>query len=225
MSPRVAVIGLTAGILLAVGPAALWLLGRAGVGGAVAAPPSAASPAPAPVAPPIGARPPAGADGTGAVDAPTPPVRLRVVGVGVDAPVVDSGVDGRGRMAVPHDVGTVGWYRFGPNPGAPEGSVVLAGHVDDREQGRGAFHDLQDAEVGDPVEVVLADGRTLTYRVTGVERVAKDVLPVDRIFARDGPPRLALITCGGQFDRSAGAYADNVVVTAAGEPEGASVAR
>ena len=39
-------------------------------------------------------------------------------------------------MDLPEDVDRVGWYRFGPAPGA-DGSAVLAGHVDDAEQGLG----------------------------------------------------------------------------------------
>ena len=57
-------------------------------------------------------------------------------------PVTPVGVDDRGRMDVPFDIRTVGWYRFGPGPGATTGSAVLSGHVDDRDQGYGAFHRL-----------------------------------------------------------------------------------
>jgi hypothetical protein len=120
-------------------------------------------------------------------------------------------------MAVPHDIRTIGWYRFGVGPGATTGSAVLAGHVDDRLQGRGAFYRLRDLAVGSPVEVILADGTVVRYRVSAVEHVAKTALPAGEVFARDGPPRLALVTCGGAFDRAAGGYTDNVVVTAASE--------
>jgi LPXTG-site transpeptidase (sortase) family protein len=121
-------------------------------------------------------------------------------------------------MEVPEDVATVGWYRFGPGPGEGAGSAVLSGHVDDRVQGRGAFYRLSDLEPGDPVGVELADGTAVDYRVTLVERIAKEELPVDRLFARDGAPRLTLVTCGGDFDREARSYRENVVVTA--EPVG-----
>jgi hypothetical protein len=147
---------------------------------------------------------------------PAPPVRVRIGPA--DAPVVAVGVDERGAMAVPPAVHTVGWYRFGPRPGAPSGSSVLAGHVDDRVQGPGAFTALRTAEVGDVVEVDLADGATLRFRVRTVEEVGKGALPVDRLFARSGPARLALVTCGGGFDRGARSYRQNVVVTA--EPVG-----
>jgi LPXTG-site transpeptidase (sortase) family protein len=121
-------------------------------------------------------------------------------------------------MEVPLDVATVGWYRFGPGPGATAGSAVLSGHVDDRQQGIGAFHRLADLAVGEPVSVDLADGTMLGYRVRAVERVPKAELALDRVFARDGAPRLTLVTCGGAFDRAASGYTDNVVVTAEPEP-------
>ena len=40
------------------------------------------------------------------------------------------------------------------------------------------------------------------------------MLPLDRLFARDGPPRLTLITCGGPFLPEYLSYRDNVVVVA-----------
>jgi LPXTG-site transpeptidase (sortase) family protein len=119
---------------------------------------------------------------------------------------------------VPQDVNTVGWYRFGSGPGSAAGSSVLSGHVDDRVQGRGAFFELVDLAEGDPVEVTLDDGTVVGYRVVRVERVDKSALPVERVFARDGAPRLTLVTCGGEFDPAARSYRENVVVTA--EPVG-----
>ena len=206
MRQRIALVGLVAGIALAIGPAAAWLLGGSSD---VAAGP--AFPGPPPAVEAVVAVP----SGPVAASAPSaPPLRIRVPGAGVDAPVVATGVDDRGRMAVPEDVRTVGWYRFGSGPGAATGSAVLAGHVDDRVQGLGVFHRLDRVQVGGPVEVTLADGAVVTYRIDAVERVAKAALPADRLFARDGPPRLALITCGGDFDTAEGAYTDNVVVTA-----------
>ncbi len=126
-------------------------------------------------------------------------------------------MDDRGEMAVPQDVRTVGWYRFGPGPGAA-GSSVLAGHVDDRIQGHGAFYRLAELAVADPVRVLLADGTELRFRVREVERIDKAQLPVEQLFARTGPPRLTLITCGGEFDRAAGRFRDNVVIRAEPDP-------
>ncbi len=131
-----------------------------------------------------------------------------------DAPVTPVGVDDRGRMEVPFDVDTVGWYRFGPGPGATEGSAVLSGHVDDRDQGYGAFHRLGDLAPGDPVAVDLVDGGVVSYRVETVTRVPKPDLPAGEVFDRGGAPRLTLVTCGGPFDYGANGYRENVVVVA-----------
>lgn len=139
---------------------------------------------------------------------------MRFPGLDVDAAVVPVGVDGGGAMEVPVDVATVGWYRFGPAPGAPAGSAVLSGHVDDRVQGPGAFYQLVDLRPGDPVEITGADGTALGFQVVSSRSVAKEELPVDELFARTGAPRLTLITCGGEFDPAARSYRENVVVVA-----------
>jgi sortase (surface protein transpeptidase) len=143
-----------------------------------------------------------------------PPARIRLPSLGVDTAVVAVGVDARGEMAVPEDVKETGWYRFGPAPGSATGSSVVSGHVDDKVQGRGAFYRLVDLAVGDPVVVTTVAGADLAFRVSAVRRIPKSTLPVDELFARDGPPHLTLVTCGGAFDRPLGSYRDNVVVTA-----------
>jgi len=122
-------------------------------------------------------------------------------------------VDDAGLMEVPEDVRTIGWYRHGAGPGE-DGSAVLSGHVDDRVQGRGAFYELATTSTGDTVEVDTGDGRTLAYRVDSVRNFGKEELPLEEVFQRSGPPRLVLITCGGEFDRATGHYVDNIVVTA-----------
>ena len=140
------------------------------------------------------------------------PVRLRAPSIGLDAGIVAVGVAPDGAMEIPTDVDEVGWYRFGPTPGDP-GTAVLAGHVDSRTQGRGAFFELQRLDVGDLV-VVGVDGSESTWEVVARRQYGKDVIPLDEVFTRGGPPRLALITCGGEFDGGAGRYLDNVVVYA-----------
>jgi sortase family protein len=200
-----ALAGLVAGLALVAGSASVWVA-DAGTPVPVAPTPAVAAAAP-PVTVPLAriAEEPA---------APAPPVHVRLPALGVDAPVTPVGVDDRGRMDVPFDIRTVGWYRFGPGPGATTGSAVLSGHVDDRDQGYGAFHRLGDLAPADPIAVDLADGGVVSYRVAAVTRVPKGDLPVDEVFARTGAPRLTLVTCGGPFDDDAHAYTENVVVVA-----------
>jgi hypothetical protein len=144
-----------------------------------------------------------------------PPRQVRIPAIGVTARVEPVGVVAAGGLfEVPRGVDRVGWYRFGPGLEARAGSVVIAGHVDGRGQGRGAFFRLRELERGDRLTVAGADGRARPFRVIAREDFAKEALPVDRLFARDGAPRLTLITCGGPFDRTTRTYRDNLVVTA-----------
>jgi hypothetical protein len=141
------------------------------------------------------------------------PVGLRLPAIEVDAAIEPVGVDeATGLTAVPEDIDRVGWYRFGPAPGE-QGSAVLLGHVDSHVQGIGAFFRLSSLEPGARVVVVFGDGTSRDFTVVGRRSYPKSALPA-AVFDRTGPPRLALITCGGAFDRATRHYADNVVVYA-----------
>lgn len=148
-----------------------------------------------------------------AVPAVPAPARLTVPALGVDAVVDAVGVEPDGQMTVPAEVDRVGWYRFGPPPGG-QGSAVIAGHVDSRTQGLGVMAPLREAALGQEVLVTDANGAETRWRVVSRELISKQALPLDRLFSRDGPPRLTLITCGGPFLPEFGSYRDNVVVVA-----------
>ena len=144
------------------------------------------------------------------------PVRLRLPGLGIDAPVAAVGYD-RGEMEIPARADTVGWYRYGPAPGS-SGSAVLAAHV--AWGGRpGAFADLRLVQMGTIVEVDFSDGATRRFRVEALASYDKQGLPVQEIFRREGEPVLTLITCGGAFNPSLRSFEDNVVAYAVPVPE------
>jgi hypothetical protein len=146
--------------------------------------------------------------------APLPePTRLAIDRLGVDAPVEAKGVAANGDMDVPDNVTDVAWYRFGPAPGEA-GSSVLAAHVDLAGQGPGVFFDLGRLEPGDLVAVEYADGSERQFRVAARAVYDKTEIPLDVIFAEDGPPTLTMITCGGGFNRQLRRYDSNVVVYA-----------
>ncbi|MCP3782752.1 class F sortase [Micromonospora sp. A3M-1-15] len=150
-----------------------------------------------------------------AAGATVPPVGLRIPPIGVTATVDPVGINRRtDEFEVPPSVDRVGWYRYGPGLEAGTGSVVIAGHVDSADQGRGAFFRLRELDRGDTLTVTGSDGRERPYRVVAREEYAKTRIPLDRYFARDGSPRLTLITCGGPFDAKTRHYRDNIVVTA-----------
>jgi hypothetical protein len=142
------------------------------------------------------------------------PTGLRVPKLKLVATVVPVGVDDKGDFAVPPSIDRVGWYRYGPDFAAESGSIVIAGHVDSATQGKGAFFALGSLVPGDPIVLTGEDGAKREFEVVARERFTKTKIPLDRYFARDGKPRLTLITCGGPFDATTRHYRDNVVVTA-----------
>lgn len=176
------------------------------------APPAPSQPVPevtpvVPVAPATPA-PPAGPSATA-------PVRVTIAAQAVDVPVDPVGVAPDGQMEIPPLAERGGWYRFGADPGDATGTTVVAAHVDSvASAGTGPFVRLGDVRAGDAIEVALADGRTVAYSVDRVERFPKTAARWPDVFTRGGPPRLALVTCGGTFDATSRHYTDNVLVIA-----------
>lgn len=140
------------------------------------------------------------------------PIRAEVPGIG-GVPIDPVGVSGDGQAEIPEDISRVGWYQYGSAPGDGEGSVVLMGHRDSRG-GQGVLFTLPVVQVGAQIVVTDAEGVRHPYRVVSNESIAKTVVPLADLFAREGPPRLLLISCGGPYDRDRGGYLENVIVTA-----------
>lgn len=143
------------------------------------------------------------------------PILVSIPELGVDSFVTPvssySGV-----MEIPEDISTVGWFVGGSTPGDEQGSAVMVGHRDGVEAGRGAFYSLSTLSEGDMISVRTSEGLRIQYRVSQVEAVDKDDLPAvaDKVFSREGKPRLTLITCGGDYVRDEGGYQENIIVTA-----------
>nr|WP_202886332.1 class F sortase [Kribbella sandramycini] len=153
---------------------------------------------------------------------PAPSQRIRFVPTavvlpgGAHAPVLPAGTKD-GQLQVPSGARRVGWWDGGAQAGDPFGSIVLAGHVDTKEEGLGFFARLRKVEPGERVTLTAADRRA-TYRITTVRSVPKDALATrSGAFDQTGDHRLVLITCTGPYDAAAGGYADNLVVTATAE--------
>jgi sortase (surface protein transpeptidase) len=137
------------------------------------------------------------------------PVKLEVPSLSISADVTGVGIGANREMVVPDDYNTVGWYRYGPRPG-DEGSSVIAGHLDDAF-GRSVFFDLQYIDIGEYVHITMDDGEVRSFQVTATVSYDSQNLPRE-IFTREGRPQLALLTCGGKWDSSAGRYTETVVV-------------
>ncbi len=150
---------------------------------------------------------------SGPAVAGTVPVAVALPDRHISAPVVPTETAPDGALVVPDPPTIVGWWAPGALAGAPSGTTVLVGHIDSAAAGPGTFAVLRQVGVGERVELRGADGRTLAYRVVARRQLGKADLPAD-LFAHGGPPRLALVTCGGRFDRATRHYTDNVIVYA-----------
>jgi Sortase domain len=141
------------------------------------------------------------------------PVRLLIPAIGVSAPVLPTGVQADGSLAIPPDPSDVGWWAAGGFPGEPTGAVIIVGHINSAVRGPGALLRLQDARPG-MVITVMASGQAYRYRVVALRAYAKVTLPVTAVFGQQVAARLVVVSCGGPFDASTGHYLDNIVAYA-----------
>ncbi|MFI2712334.1 class F sortase [Micromonospora sp. NPDC018662] len=203
-------------VALAAGVGLLTLAAAATVGLAVTRaddhPPEVALPAATsqpPTPRPVGR---AGELTSGPLMASSPPVRIRIPGLRVDAPIVPLGLGPDGAMQVPDSATEVGWFTGAPTPGSL-GPAVLAGHVNWKGR-EGSFFDLARLRPDTPLTVTRRDGSAATFVVTRVEQHPKDRFPSDDVYGPTDHAALRLITCGGEFDRERDSYRDNVIVYA-----------
>ena len=141
------------------------------------------------------------------------PVGVRIPTIAVVAETIPLGLRPDGSIEVPQDFAQTGWWADGPEPGEP-GPAVILGHVDS-VRGPAVFSRLGDLSIGDVVHVDREDGTSISYRVDRIEQHPKDDFPTEAVYGRGGDESvLRLVTCGGQFDRDARSYVDNVIVFA-----------
>lgn len=142
------------------------------------------------------------------------PTRLTIGRLGIDTDLMTLGMNPDRSVEVPPDDpdGPAGWYRDNPSPGEP-GTAVILGHVD-AHGGRAVFYPLGLTRPGDKVVVRRADGRTAEFTVDRVASYPREEFPTDEVYGHADRPVLRLVTCGGEYDREAGGYRENVVVFA-----------
>lgn len=141
------------------------------------------------------------------------PTSLSIERLGIRMDVLPMGVDRNGEMALAPDPADAGWYRYGSRPGDPAGASVLAAHVDSPDHGIGPLAAVGDLRPGDVI-VVRSGPQLRRYAVSSVTSVEKTALDLDALFSRTGPPRLHVVTCGGDFDAERRRYDENVIVVA-----------
>lgn len=151
------------------------------------------------------------------------PTRLVISRLGITAPIEALGLNVDYSLQAPAGIAAVGWYRLGPAPGAP-GDAIISGHRGYAGGVPAVFSELARLHPGDPVQVQRADGSIVVFVVTRVYVDASTKVPAG-FFAIDGPPRLTLVTCTGDFDGHSLTYNQRLIVEAMVTPDAAATAR
>jgi sortase (surface protein transpeptidase) len=144
---------------------------------------------------------------------PSPPLRIRIPGIGVNAPLMGLGLTPTGSLDVPpaEREDLAGWYEAGTTPGE-RGTAIVAGHVDNAD-GPSVFYRLGALEKGGAIQVERLDGSTALFSVDAVEVYDTKDFPDEKVYGAAKRAELRVITCGGRYSRSTG-YQGNVVVFA-----------
>jgi len=145
--------------------------------------------------------------------------------IAIPAIDVDTTVESRGTVSytnpftgaevsgygVPESMATTSWWSDGPAPGSGRMAIVL-GH-----SGNGVFDRLTALHAGDDVTLRGADGELLRLTVLGAPVTGLDKATsalADTLNSHPADAAVALVTCDGEYDRSAAASEDNTVVFA-----------
>ncbi|NEA81145.1 class F sortase, partial [Actinospica acidiphila] len=144
---------------------------------------------------------------------PSPPDRVRIPAIGVDAPLTGLGLTPAGSLDVPPTdrPDLAGWYEAGTTPGE-RGSAIVAGHVDN-EDGPAVFYSLGALRKGSTIEIARRDGSVAVFTVDAVEAYDARAFPDEKVYGAAGRPELRVITCGAGYSPTTG-YRGNVVVYA-----------
>ncbi|MFG3661092.1 class F sortase [Streptomyces sp. NPDC047706] len=144
---------------------------------------------------------------------PSPPDRIRIPEIRVNAPLMGLGLTRAGSLDVPPAAhkNLAGWYEAGTTPGET-GTAIVAGHVDNSE-GPAVFFRLGALKRGSTIEVDRRDGSVARFQVDAIEVYDAKDFPDEKVYGAASRPELRVITCGGGYSRSTG-YQGNVVVFA-----------
>jgi LPXTG-site transpeptidase (sortase) family protein len=140
------------------------------------------------------------------------PQQLAIPRLGVQAPIVNKGIDNHNQMEAPDRPFDVAWYSFTAKPGSG-GNAVFAGHKDFAGVGPAVFWKLGQLAPGDTIQVTGADQTQLRYQVTQTWDYTVSTIPMASVLAQGGGDEITLITCAGSYSRASG-YDHRLVVRA-----------
>ncbi|MFC4602115.1 class F sortase [Rhodococcus kronopolitis] len=147
---------------------------------------------------------------------PLPDNHLVVPAIATSTALDPLGLAADGSLLLPRNVADVTYWTGSAPIDAADGGILVAGHVDNANQGEGALYWMHTLYPGDAV-YLTRDGVVTRWKVVRMERFVKQALPDWGFQGAGGPRELHIVTCGGgvvQDAQGRGTYLENVVVTA-----------
>jgi sortase (surface protein transpeptidase) len=146
--------------------------------------------------------------------APDLPRYLKIPKLGVNARVMQVGVNTAGALGSPSNVFDTAWYTGSAKPGQP-GATLIDGHVSSWTT-HGVFYGIAGLVAGDNLQIVRGDGAVLNYRVVKTQLYPASNVDMKAAIApvTAGKPGLNLITCAGQVKKGTTQFSKRVVVFA-----------
>lgn len=149
-------------------------------------------------------------------DRPAGDYTLAIPAIGTQADLIPLGLAEGNSLQLRSAINELTFWTGSAPIGSGQGSILIAGHVDDAHRGAGALYEMHTLQPADAI-YVTKDGISTRWKVIRLHTVVKEALP-DWVFHGTGGPRqLHLVTCGGPIitdNNGHGTYRDNVIATA-----------
>lgn len=129
---------------------------------------------------------------------PLPDNSLVIPAVGVQTELASLGLAADASLLLPADVDEVTYWTGPASIDAADGGILVAGHVDDADQGQGALYRMHTLHPGDAV-YLTKDGVVTRWKIVRMETFVKERLPDWAFQGAGGPRELHLVTCGGEI--------------------------
>ena len=141
-----------------------------------------------------------------------PPVRLIVPKLSINTSIEPVSVGANNVMEVPDGWDKAGWYSRTVKPGEV-GTAVIVGHYDNQLGAPAIFYYLNQLEKGDRINILKADGQSLTYMVTQKQSYP-NWSSIDDLLVHDNNKNLILVTCAGWWNQTLQSYSERLVISA-----------
>jgi len=142
---------------------------------------------------------------------PNIPVRLNIPIIGVDAPIIQTGLTANGAVGVPEGPKNTAWFNVGPKPGQ-SGSAIITGHFGPwRDGSHSVFDNLYKLKIGDKIFVQDQKGQIFTFLVIDKKTYNANA-KVPEIFNKTDGSYLNIITCSGDWLANEHTYNQRLVI-------------